>query len=150
MANVQQIQQFIEPAVIALGHELWGIEYIPQGQQSTLRIYIDNVKGITVDDCAAVSHQTSGILDVEDVIQSRYTLEVSSPGLERPLFKLEHYQQYVGEFIKVKLRIAFDGRRKFAGVLTAIEGDEIIVRVDNEEYVLPLDSIDKANIVLKD
>ncbi len=150
MANVQQIQQFIEPAVIALGYELWGIDYIPQGQQSTLRIYIDSPNGVTVDDCAAVSHQASGILDVEDVIQSRYTLEVSSPGMDRPLFKLEHYQQYVGEFIKVKLRIAFDGRRKFAGVLTAIEGDEIIVRVDNEEYVLPLDSIDKANIVLKD
>ncbi len=150
MANVQQIQEFIEPAVIALGYELWGIDYIPQGQQSTLRIYIDSPKGVTVDDCAAVSHQASGILDVEDVIQSRYTLEVSSPGLDRPLFKLEHYQQYVGEFIKVKLRIAFDGRRKFAGVLTSIEGDEIIVRVDNEEYVLPVESIDKANIVLKD
>ncbi len=149
MANVQLVQQLIEPAVTALNYDLWGVELISQGRHSTLRIYIDSPNGITVDDCAAVSHQVSGILDVEDPIQTHYTLEVSSPGMDRPLFKLEQYQLYVGEFLKLRLSAPFDGRRKFSGVLTAIEGEDIILQVDNEEYVLPIESIDKANIVSK-
>ena len=149
MSNTQQIQELIEPAIIALGYQLWGVHLISQGKFSTLCIYIDSPNGILVDDCAAVSHQVSGIMDVEDPIQSRYTLEVSSPGMDRPLFKLEQYPAYVNQFIQVKLRIPFDGRRKFSGVLTAVEGDDIIVQVDNEEYLLPFDAIDKANIVSK-
>ena len=149
MANVQQVQQLIEPAVTALNYQLWGVELLSQGRHSTLRIYIDSPDGITVDDCAVVSHQVSGILDVEDPIKSRYTLEVSSPGIDRPLFTLDQYQQYVGEFIKLRLTAPFEGRRKFSGVLTAIEGEDIILLVDDEEYVLPIESIDKANIVSK-
>lgn len=150
LANVELIQELIEPAVEALGYELWGVQHISQGRRSTLCIFIESSKGITVDDCAAVSHQVSGIMDVEDIIPNQYTLEVSSPGLDRPLFKLAHYQRYVGEFIRVRLQVPFDGRRKFTGYLTAIEGDDIIVRVDDEEYVLPIESIDKANIISSD
>ena len=149
MSNPQLIQELIEPAVSALGYELWGVEYVSQGKFSTLCIYIDKSEGITVDDCSAVSHQVSGILDVEDPIQSRYTLEVSSPGMERPLFKLEQFQAYIGSEVKVRLRVPFDGRRKFSGLLTSVEGDDVVVRVDNEEYMLPLETIDKANVVFK-
>ncbi len=152
MANVSQVQELIEPAVTALGYELWGIQLLSQGRHSTLRIYIDKPEGINVDDCAAVSHQVSGILDVEDPIKSQYTLEVSSPGMERPLFKLEQYQRYVGVDIALRLRSPVEGRRKFSGLLKAVEADNIIVRIEDEdeEYVLPFESIDKANIVCKD
>lgn len=152
MANVAQVQELIEPAVTALGYELWGVQLLSQGRHSTLRIFIDKPEGINIDDCAAVSHQVSGILDVEDPIKSQYTLEVSSPGIDRPLFKLEQYQRYVGEGIALRLRTPVAGRRKFSGLLKAVEADNIIVRVEeeNEEYVLPFESIDKANIVSKD
>lgn len=144
LSNVESIQALIEPSIEALGFELWGLELAAQGRFSTLRIYIESANGITVDDCAEVSHQVSGILDVEDPITNQYTLEVSSPGVDRPLFKQEHYTQYVGQFLRVRLHAPFDGRRKFAGVLTGLEGDEIVLLVDQEEYVLPIDAIDKA------
>jgi ribosome maturation factor RimP len=144
LSNVESIQALIEPSVEALGFELWGLELIAQGRFSTLRIYIESAKGITVDDCAEVSHQVSGILDVEDPITNQYTLEVSSPGVDRPLFKQAHYEQYIGQFMRVRLHSPFDGRRKFAGVLMGLEADEIVLLVDQEEYLLPIDAIDKA------
>lgn len=150
MANVELVQELIEPAVTALGFELWGVQLLSQGRHSTLRVFIDSPEGINVEDCAAVSHQVSGILDVEDPIKSQYTLEVSSPGIERPLFTLAQYQRYIGEEISVRLRVPFEGRRKFSGLLTAIEADDIVLRVDDEEYLLPFDTIDRANIVFKD
>jgi ribosome maturation factor RimP len=133
--------------VQALGFDLWGIEFLSQGKHSTLRVYIDSENGISVDDCAAVSHQASGILDVEDPIAGNYTLEVSSPGMDRPLFTLEQFEAYAGSHIQVRLRVAFEGRRKFKGVLNGIEGDEVLVVVDNEEYMLPIEYIDRANII---
>ncbi len=150
MANVHKIQELIEPSVLALGYELWGLELVSAGKHSVLRVYIDRDKGILVDDCVAVSHQVSGILDVEDPISTEYTLEVSSPGMDRPLFKLDHYKKYVDSWVEIKLRAPFDGRRKFSGTLTAVEGEDVVVRIDNEEFILPIDAIDKANVVSKD
>lgn len=150
MARNEQIHRLIEPTVTGLGYQLWGVELLSQGRHSTLRIYIEHKDGITVDDCARVSHQVSGVLDVEDPIQSRYTLEVSSPGIDRPLFALEQYPAYVGQWLKVRLRTPFEGRRKFSGVLTAVEGDEVVVRIDDEEYMLPFEMIEKATVVCKD
>ena len=146
-AKMKLLQELIEPSVTALGFELWGIEFLSQGKHSTLRVYIDSENGITVDDCAAVSHQVSGIMDVEDPIAGNYTLEVSSPGMDRPLFTLEQFEAYAGSVIQVRLRIAFEGRRKFKGVLNGVEGDDILVVVDNEEYMLPIEYIDRANII---
>ena len=97
-----QLDELIRPAVVALGYELWACEYIPQGKYSLLRIYIDSEQGITLDDCEKVSGQISAILDVEDPIHGQYTLEVSSPGLDRPLYTAEHYQRYIGQMIKLK------------------------------------------------
>lgn len=147
MASVDAITSLIEPAINALGYELWSIELLSQGKFSTLRIFIDAEKGINVDDCAAVSHQVSGILDVEDPIKSKYTLEVSSPGLDRPLVKLEHFEEYTGSYINVRLRVPFEGRRKFAGMLNGVEDECVVLHVDQEEYLLPIETIDKANVV---
>lgn len=148
MASIQErLTDLLAPVVTSLGCELWGIEYIAQGRMSMLRIYIDKEEGISVEDCARVSRQAGSVLDVEDPIRSEYTLEVSSPGMDRPLFKLQQYQGSIGENIALRLRMAFDGRRKFTGLLKGIEDDHIVLEVDNEEYVLPFESIDKANIV---
>ncbi len=142
----QQLQEMLRPTVEALGFELWGIEYLSQGRHSVLCIYIESDKGITVDDCASVSHQIGSLLDVEGSITGEYTLEVSSPGMDRLLFKLEHYPAYIGEEIELRLRSPFDGRRKFKGLLKGLEGDDIVVQVDNHEYLLPYDAVEKARI----
>lgn len=147
----QQLVELLQPVVEAMGYEFWGLEYIAKGKDSVLRIFIDGESGVNVDDCAAVSRQVSGVMDVEDPITSEYNLEVSSPGLDRPLFTLEHFERYVGEFVDIKLRYAFEGRRKFKGKLVGIEdGEDIVVHVDNHEYLLPIDSIDKANLIYRD
>jgi ribosome maturation factor RimP len=142
----QQIQQLLEPTVEALGFELWGLEYLSQGKHSLLRLYIEHQNGITVDDCAAVSEQVGSVLDVEDPVTGEYTLEVSSPGMDRLLFKLEQFPAYTGEIIELRLRSAFDGRRKFKGILKGIEGEDVVVQVDDHEYLLPHNAIDKARV----
>jgi len=147
----QQLIDMLKPVVEAMGYDFWGLEYIAQGKNSVLRIFIDGENGINVDDCAAVSRQVSGVMDVEDPISSEYNLEVSSPGLDRPIFTLEQFEKYVGEFVDVKLRYAFEGRRKFKGKLVGIEdGEDIVIHVDNHEYLLPIDSIDKANLIYQE
>ena len=142
-----QLETLIQPAVEACGCEFWGLEYISQGRFSTLRVYIDHADGIDVDMCAEVSRQVSAIMDVEDPITGEYNLEVSSPGLDRPLFTLEQYAINAGQTISLRLRMAFDGRRKFTGLLRCVEGEDIVLQVDNEEFLLPLSSIDIANVV---
>jgi len=145
-AKLKRLQEMLEPIAQSMDFELWGIEYLSQGKDSILRIYIDGENGVSVDDCAQMSHQASGILDVEDTIAGHYALEVSSPGMDRLLFKLEHYVAFTGSVVKIKLRMPFDGRRNFKGLLKGVEGDEVVLEVDNEEYLLPIDYIDKAQI----
>ena len=144
-----QLEELIRPVVVGLGFEFWGLEYLSLGKDSVLRVFIetDAEKGIDVEDCAAVSRQVSAIMDVEDPISGEYNLEVSSPGLDRPLFELSQYQRFMGSVVSLRLRVPFDGRRKFKGQLTGIEGDEVVLLVDNEEYLLPIELIEKANIV---
>ena len=136
----------LQPTVEAMGYELWGLEYLSAGRHSVLRLFIESENGVSVDDCAAVSNQASSVLDVEDPISGEYTLEVSSPGVDRLLFRLDQYPPYQGEPIEIRLRTAFEGRRKFKGVLQGVEGDEIVVRVDDHDYLLPHDAIEKARI----
>lgn len=148
MASKQtQLEVLLEPVVTALGCELWGLEYVAQGRKSMLRLYIEKEGGVLVEDCERVSRQVSATLDVEDPIQGEYTLEVSSPGMDRPLMTLEHFQRFVGENVALRLRIAFEGRRKFSGLLKGVEDDEIVLEIDSEEYLLPFELIDKANVV---
>lgn len=147
MSKEQQLQVILAPTVTALGYELWGLEYHTHARQTVLRVFIDRAEGINVEDCALVSRQLSAVLDVEDPIAAEYTLEVSSPGMDRPLFTLEQFTRYVGEQVKVRLRAPFEGRRNFAGSLRAVEGDEIVIADDEHEFVLPIELIDKAQIV---
>jgi ribosome maturation factor RimP len=147
VAKVETLRELIEPTVEALGYQLWGLEYQGQGRYSILRLFIDKEDGVNVDDCAAVSHHVSGVLDVEDPIDGEYTLEVSSPGMDRPLFSLEQYQAYIGQVVSLRLRVPFEGRRKFKGKINAVEGDDIVIQVDDHEYLLPITLIEKANVV---
>ncbi len=146
-AKLKLLQELIEPVVQGLGLELWGIEYTSAGKNSLLRIYIDGPDGVSVDDCARVSHQVSGVLDVEDPITEQYNLEVSSPGMDRPLYTLEQFSAYAGHVVQLRLRMPFEGRRKFKGILNGVEGDEVLLVVDNEEYLLPHELIERANVV---
>jgi ribosome maturation factor RimP len=141
-----ELDALLRATIEALGFTLWGLEFRAAGKQSLLRIYIDREARVQVDDCASVSRQISGILDVEDPIPGEYSLEVSSPGIDRLLFTIDQCRPYVGEWVEVKLRAPFDGRRNFHGTLVGTEDDEIVVRIDDDEYVLPFSSIDKARV----
>lgn len=142
----QTIEALLLPTIEALGFELWGLEYLSQGRHTILRLYIDSENGVTVDDCAEVSRHVSGVMDVEDPITGEYTLEVSSPGVDRLLFRLDHYLLYVGEWIELRLRTPFDGRRKFKGTLKGIEGEDVVVQVDDHEFLLPHSAIERAQV----
>lgn len=144
----ETLKAMIAPVVDALGCEFWGLEYLSSGRSALLRIYIDRAEeGVTVEDCEKVSRQVSSLMDVEDPISGEYTLEVSSPGLERPLYNLEQFQRYVGEEVALKLRFPYEGRRKFKGRLNGVEGEDILLVVDDHEYLFPVDSVEKANVV---
>ena len=146
-ARAEVLQQIVEPAIKALGFQLWGIEYIGQGRHTLLRIYIDKEGGINIEDCVEASRHISSILDVEDPISSEYTLEVSSPGLDRILFTLEQFQAHIGEVIKVRLTEGFSGRRNFSGELKNAENNEIVLVVGEEEFAIPYELVEKANVV---
>ncbi|HEJ1129920.1 ribosome maturation factor RimP [Pseudomonas aeruginosa] len=146
-SKLEQLQALLAPVVEALGYECWGVEFISQGRHSVLRVYIGRPEGILIDDCEAVSRQVSGILDVEDPISGEYTLEVSSPGMDRPLFTLEQFAKHAGEQVKIRLRSPYEGRRNYQGILRGVEEQDVVVLVDDHEYLLPIDSIDKANII---
>jgi ribosome maturation factor RimP len=141
------LHALIEPVVSAMGFELWGIDHLSQGKHSRLVIYIDHEDGVSVDDCADVSRQVSAVLDVEDPVPGEYRLEVSSPGMDRPLFTLEQFERYAGHVVAVKLRLPFDGRRKFQGLLAGVESDEVLLQIDGEEYCFPIEGIDQARVV---
>ncbi|HKJ77454.1 MAG TPA: ribosome maturation factor RimP [Gammaproteobacteria bacterium] len=142
----ERLHGLIGPAVEALGYELVGVEYLPQGRHSLLRVYIDSDEGIDVEDCERASHQVSGVLDVEDPIKGQYTLEVSSPGIERPLFTAAHFERFKGERAQVRLGTALDGRRRFTGMLRGVDGNDVLIEVDGDEYRLPLEQIEKAHL----
>ncbi len=142
-----RLNEMIAPVVEALGCELWGIEQHTRGRHPMLRIYIDAADGINLEDCARVSRQVSSLLDVEDPISGHYTLEVSSPGVARKLFKPEHFSRYAGVRVKLRLKTPWEGSRKYSGQLQGIEGNEVILRRDGEEYFFPIETIERASIV---
>jgi ribosome maturation factor RimP len=147
MASKQEVlEEMIAPIVLSLGCELWGLEYLTQGRYTTLRIFIDASDGVSIEHCEKVSRQVSAVMDVEDPIQGEYTLEVSSPGMDRPLYKAAQYARYVGEVVSLRLRIARDGRRRFKGKILKVESNEVLVAVDGKETAFAIDAIDKANI----
>jgi ribosome maturation factor RimP len=145
----RQLTEMLEAPVGALGYELVGLEFVRAGAHSTLRLYIDHENGITVDDCAEVSRQVSAVLDVEDPISVAYNLEVSSPGLERPLFKAAHYEQFIGHEVSIVLKMAMNNQRKWKGVIESIEGETVTLAVNGQQEHFALSNIAKANLIPK-
>ncbi len=145
---MQDLTALFEPVIQSMGYELVGVEFQGSTHHGTLRVYIDHENGIGVDDCAAISHQISGILDVEEPIQQAYDLEVSSPGIDRPLFKARDYKQFAGHSAKIKMSVAQDGRKNFKGLLQGVtDSGTVQITVDNEAYDLPISDIANANLV---
>ncbi|HCA88825.1 MAG: ribosome maturation factor RimP [Legionellaceae bacterium] len=138
---------FLKPIIEELGYQLWGCEYLSQGKHSLLRIYIDNEQGIGITDCEKVSRQVSAVLDVENKIQGEYNLEVSSPGIPKPLFFLEQYKNYIGKEIDIKLYQPLNKKRKIRGVIGRVNEDGLTVLVADDPIELPFASIVKANLV---
>lgn len=142
-----EIEALLAPVVARLGYELIDIEFESRGGRSTLRLFIDGENGITLDDCAEASNAVSGVLDVEDPVPGEYLLEVSSPGLDRPLRRPSHYERFAGEQAKVVMQKGFQGRRRLKGRLSGIEGETVLLDVDGETHRLPLDKIESARLV---
>jgi len=171
--KTQSLQSLIAPAVAACGVELWGIEFLPQGRRSLLRIYIDRPdsvgsaaeqpiplgqddldepvgKGVGVQDCVNVTHQVSGVLDLHDPIADEYALEVSSPGWDRPFFALPQMRAYVGQTVALRLISPLANRRKLNGVLDEVRDDGITVTFEGQVLQIDADNIDKANLIYQD
>lgn len=145
-----KIEQLIKPLIEEMGYELWGCEYLAQGRHSLLRIYIDNAAGIGIDDCQQVSHEVSALLDVEDPIMGHYSLEVSSPGIPRPLFHSWQYQRYIGEPVQIKLYHPVEGKRKYVGEIESANESEIVLKVNEIQQHFSVSNIVKANLIKED
>lgn len=144
----EDLNELLAPAVEAAGCELWGIEYLPQGKHALLRVYIDSPEGITLEDCEAVSFQVSGMLDVHDPIKTEYNLEVSSPGLDRMLFTLPHYERYIGHDAKISLEQTVNNKRRIVGKISSVVDDVITITTpENEVFELTIGDIAKARLV---
>jgi ribosome maturation factor RimP len=137
----------IEPIVEGLGYECVGIEYNPHPQHGMLRIYIDSEQGILLDDCTKVSHQLSGMLDVEDPIPGEYQLEISSPGEDRPFFKLSQFQTFIGSTVMVNLFKPIDKRRKITGQIQSVEGDDVVLQEGDQTFRVAFSAMSKARLV---
>lgn len=137
----------LQPTVEGMGYEFVGVEYVGQAGRNTLRVYIDTAAGVTLEDCESVSHQISGLMDVENLISGTYDLEVSSPGLDRPLFRREDFSRFAGQWVKIRMAIPKDGRRNFAGRLLGVENDMVSIEVDGQIFKLVYEQIERARLV---
>ena len=145
--TADEIAALLEPTVERLGYELSDLEAKFAGRNGVLRVFIDHPDGIGLDDCEKVSLAVSALLDVEDPIPGHYDLEVSSPGLNRKLTKVEHFQRFTGETVKVEMRFPIEGRKRFRGTLEAANDEDIVVLVDGESHTLPIATIDTARLI---
>ena len=145
----EELTQLLTPIVADLGLECWGVEYRPSAGSSLLRVYIDVAdRPVTVDDCEAASREISAALDVDDPISGRYTLEVSSPGIDRPLFAPEQFARFVGEQVKATVGLPVNGRKRFQGRLAAVEGTALtLVLEDGSSIVLDHGNVQAARLV---
>ncbi|RXR05456.1 ribosome maturation factor RimP [Pseudoxanthomonas composti] len=151
--KANQIADLLAPTVQALGLELMGVEYLPAPGGATLRLYIDVVEAeretrtVNIDDCEAVSREVSAQMDVEDPISGNYTLEVSSPGVDRPLFTAAQFARFAGESAKVVLKLPQDGRRRFQGAIVRVDGDSLVFDLDGQTVVVDHGNVEKARLM---
>ena len=147
----QQLIELLQPSVVSLGLTLWTIEIVGLANRSTLRVVIDHpARPVTVEDCEVVSRQISRILDVNDPLPERYTLEVSSPGIERTLHRLEHFESFVGFRARVKLKVPFEGRKNYSGVIAGVGNQAVLLQQDGIEYEFPAEQIERGQLVVTD
>lgn len=153
MDKARDIDALLAPTVASLGLALLGVEYLPAPGGALLRLYIDVAgdgapeRTVGIEDCEAVSREVSAQLDVEDPISGHYTLEVSSPGVDRPLFTAAQFARFAGQDAKVVLKLPQDGRRRLAGRIVGVEGDAVTFAVDDDPFVVAVDNIEKARLV---
>jgi ribosome maturation factor RimP len=145
--SVRKLNELLQPLVEDLGYEFIGLEYNPNPKNAVLRLYIDHDNGVGIEDCEVVSRETAALLDVKDPIRSRYNLEVSSPGLDRPLFTAAHYQEFTGHKAQINLFAPKDGRRKFIGQILGADENSVKFEQDGSEVMLDYDNIVKAKLV---
>jgi ribosome maturation factor RimP len=145
----QSLTELIEPGLLAKGLELIDVEFKKEGKNWVLRIYIDREGGVTLEDCQKVSSLAGDLIEVEDVIEPVYTLEVSSPGLNRVLKKEKDFFKYSGKKINVQCHAPMDGRKKFTGILTDFIDQSIHLEVDGQQHLIPLSLVAKANLVIE-
>lgn len=143
----QSVWDLLEPEIKGLGYEFVGAVFGQAENGMTLRVYIDKDDGIVLDDCAKVSRQVSALLDVEDVIDVAYLLEVSSPGMDRPLFTAEQFAREVGQNVRIKMTTMVSKRRKFTGELLAVEDDRVVIDIDDAQVTLKIDDIESAKLI---
>ena len=142
-----ELRQLLEPAIQRLGYEVSDLEAKLGGKDGVIRIFVDHPDGIGLEDCEKVSRAVSALLDVEDPLPGHYNLEVSSPGLDRKLTKVEHFQRFEGDTVKVQMRFPILGRKRFRGTLVSSDDENIVVEVDGELHELPMATIDTARLV---
>jgi len=145
--TADELRKLLEPSIERLGYELSDLEVKLGGRSGVLRIFIDHPQGIGLDDCEKVSLAVSALLDVEDPLPGQYNLEVSSPGLDRKLTKVEHFQRFAGETVKVQMRFPIAGRKRFRGTLVSSDEENIVVEVDGQSHSLPVATIETARLV---
>jgi ribosome maturation factor RimP len=148
MSDTEDLDKIIEPVVKGFGCELWGFDYRAFNNSALLRVYIDKENGVTLDDCASVNHQLSGVLDVENPIDVAYTLEVSSPGIERPLLKLDHYRMFIGERVKLRLKWPVEEQRNFVGILRSTDEERIKLMLGDREVHIPVEAISRGRLLI--
>ena len=141
------LRQLLGTVITAMGYELVGVEFSPNRSNALLRVYIDKHSGINLDDCERVSHQISGLLDVEDPIPFHYTLEVSSPGLDRPLFERKHFVAFAGHEVRIQLAMPINGKKRWVGTLKGLRDQDVVLESEGTEVLVPLDRIEKARLI---
>ena len=147
MGYNRAMSEKLMPTVSGLGYELIGVETESVKGGTLLRLFIDSDNGISIEDCERVSRQVGDLIEVEQLQRGEYTLEVSSPGMDRPLFSLEHYRRHIGESVRIRLNVLVNGRRKLIGEITGVDEDTIQILVDEEEFLVPFRSIEKSRVV---
>ncbi len=143
---LEEIRQVVEPILQSQGYELVDVEYRREPQGWVLRIYLDREGGVTLDHCADVSGEIGAVLEAKDVVPNSYVLEVSSPGLTRPLKKPEDFNKFSNRLVKIKLYEPLEGQKNFKGTLLGLEGEKVRLEIEGRVYELPLQGIAKANL----
>jgi ribosome maturation factor RimP len=145
--SVKKLNELLQPLVEELGYEFVGLEYNNNPKHAVLRVYIDHENGVGIEDCETVSRETAALLDVKDPIRSQYNLEISSPGLDRPMFTPAQYREFAGHQVQINLFAPMDGRRKFSGPILDADEDSVKIEQDGSEVKLDFDNIVKARLV---